>query len=398
MSNAAALRFSCNACNKSYAYKPEYANKKVKCKCGAVITVPEMSAPVEDDLYDIVEEPKPAIPVAKPAPRVAITNSAASAAAAKLSNPKVLNYKSGPTARQRERATQSVFTDMTRDVYVPTGLIAVSFVAFVVFTLFFEDAGAAGVAIYTAAMGAVFFVKTLLMIGAAFILAPILGVSFGPLWTAILKLAAVAMAPDILATIISDSIGAPGAGLLANSIALAFYWFLISYLFQLEAAEAWYVVIGFAVLRWLLTMVLAIVIAGFLMSGGGSSLINSAGNAAAAAPTASGAAAFDQDVEDMKQSNSLEEAKAYIAKGRQGTKGAFVDKLYAAGAKNVWFGVTRDINNKTEPFSLVVEWPSNKEKRAAVLKEIRDYYKATDESFTDEDFVDDGGKYAEVEI
>jgi hypothetical protein len=394
MSNTASLRFSCNACNKSYAFKPELANKKVKCKCGAVMVVPDLSANSDDELYDIADEPKQAMPVAKPVGTAVSVALGGSAAATVPGKPRVLAYKSGPTAREREAARTSVFTDMYRDVYVPTGLIVASFVAFTVFTVFFDSAGAAGAAFYALGMGVVFFFKTLLMIGAAFILAPLLGVSFGPLWTAILKLAAVAMAPDVLATIITESIGVTGAGILANSIALAFYWFLIAYLFQLDASEAWYVVIGFAVLRWLLTIILAIALAGFLLSGRGSSIASVANSAASASPAAS----LDSEVDALKDSNALEEARAYVARGRQASKGPIVEKCYAAGAKNVWFGVSRDINGKTEPFSIIIEWPRDAAQRAAVLKEIRAYFKQQDASFKDEDFVDEGGKYAELEI
>src|SRR4051794_30710918 len=32
--------FSCDQCGKRYPWKPEYAGRKVKCKCGAVLTAP----------------------------------------------------------------------------------------------------------------------------------------------------------------------------------------------------------------------------------------------------------------------------------------------------------------------------------------------------------------------
>jgi len=32
-------RFSCDGCNRSYTWKAELAGKRVKCKCGQVMTV-----------------------------------------------------------------------------------------------------------------------------------------------------------------------------------------------------------------------------------------------------------------------------------------------------------------------------------------------------------------------
>src|SRR5690554_2781451 len=53
--------FSCESCGKSYAWKPELAGKKAKCKCGAMITVPQRPPADESDaLYDLVEDDPPA--------------------------------------------------------------------------------------------------------------------------------------------------------------------------------------------------------------------------------------------------------------------------------------------------------------------------------------------------
>jgi hypothetical protein len=60
-------KFACNECGKTYKWKPEFAGKKVKCKCGYVMTAPK--APVApkpadepdlDALYDLAEDGKAA--------------------------------------------------------------------------------------------------------------------------------------------------------------------------------------------------------------------------------------------------------------------------------------------------------------------------------------------------
>jgi len=50
-------RFGCSACGKSYAWKAELAGKRVKCKCGAVMTVPA-SAP-EGAATGVAKSPSP---------------------------------------------------------------------------------------------------------------------------------------------------------------------------------------------------------------------------------------------------------------------------------------------------------------------------------------------------
>jgi hypothetical protein len=45
---------TCPSCNKSYAFKPELAGRKVKCKCGQVISVPQN--PEEDALFEMAPD------------------------------------------------------------------------------------------------------------------------------------------------------------------------------------------------------------------------------------------------------------------------------------------------------------------------------------------------------
>ncbi|HYO11222.1 MAG TPA: hypothetical protein VER17_19810, partial [Tepidisphaeraceae bacterium] len=65
----AEAQFSCQSCGKSYKWKPEFAGRKVKCKCGTVMTAPAKSparpAPREDEdgpdldaLYSLADEGK----------------------------------------------------------------------------------------------------------------------------------------------------------------------------------------------------------------------------------------------------------------------------------------------------------------------------------------------------
>src|SRR4051812_38319331 len=65
-------KFTCESCGKSYKWKPEFAGKKVKCKCGFVMTAPkapkraappppkpaESDGPDLDALYALADDEK----------------------------------------------------------------------------------------------------------------------------------------------------------------------------------------------------------------------------------------------------------------------------------------------------------------------------------------------------
>lgn len=440
MSEATLPRFECEGCGKSYKWKPELSLKRVKCKCGHVMTVPDLTPKEEDappalpddDIFALIDNAPtgvsqaqrmvaeaaaaPPPPKAKPAPAAGKGPQSARGAAAvatlsgRPGGPPVLGYRGGPTPAQRQQADRYAIYDLKRDVYTPLALIAGSFTAYFLWLIIHGAAGSsATLAVYGTGMVIMMLVKTVLMIAGAFIVAPLAGVSFGPFWTAILKLAAVTIAPDVLVTILEQMMGFQGAGFFASIVGLACYWGLMCWLFQFEAAEAWSVVMLFGVLRWLLTAVLAVTLMTLFVSGGLSGGFGGGGDSDAATSASAEAVEFDQTVADMKENNLIEEGIAYIDRtGRQSSKKELINKLYDAGAKSVSFTLAKDINGKTEPLSLAVEWPRDAKKRATLLAAINDYFKqqaaATAKEHPDwgksepETVTDAGGKYVELDV
>lgn len=415
MSEATLPRFACEGCAKSYKWKPELSRKRVKCKCGSIMTVPDLT-PVDDappslpddDIFALIDSaptgtPQAARLVAAAAAAPAMPSRAASAPARGKAGP-VLGYQGRPTPSRPQRGSFEETYDLKRDVYAPTALIAGSFCIYFAWLLIHGTAAGGGtLAAYGAMMFTILVVKTVLMIGGAFIVAPMAGVSFGPFWTAILKLAAVTFAPDVLVTIIQEAIGVPGAGLVAGAVGLACYWGLMSWLFQFDAGEAWSVVMLFGVLRWFLTMVLAFAAMSLVMSG------RSLPGGGSEQTTSQEAIQFDETVANMKENNLTEEGLAYIERtGRQSGKTDLIKRLYAAGAKDVSFTLAKDINGKTEPLGLAVEWPRDVKKREALLAAINDSIKlesaarakAHPEWGKDEPELldDEGGKYIELPV
>src|SRR4051812_34114319 len=103
MSDVATARFTCTGCGKTYAWKPEIAGKRVKCKCGTVIPVRarnQVEQQEPEDLYDLAPDEQPAAPKRAPAipPQVAAA-AAARAAASSGSSSAAIGYQTGPTAR-----------------------------------------------------------------------------------------------------------------------------------------------------------------------------------------------------------------------------------------------------------------------------------------------------------
>jgi hypothetical protein len=414
-------RFGCDGCGKSYPWKPELTNKKAKCKCGAILTVPDLSEPEpaaddppalpDEGIFDFIDNAPEVASTRAESLRAAAMPVAQPVAAPKKKAP-VLGYRSGPTQRERKREAElaNSIHSMVRDIYVPIGLIVGSFVAYFTFLYFSGSAtSGASILVYGLTMALLFAVKTVFMIGGAFIVASLAGVSFGPFSTAILKLAAVAVAPDI----VGEMIDATGIPMLGWGVSLLLYWTLVAQLFGMGADEAWMVVVLFGVLRWIMNFVIAMFIISLLFSGGGGALGSAAssigGGSTSTLSATSEAQEFDEKVAEWKENDLLVEGLDYIAqKGRQSGMTDTIKALYAAGARNVWFAVSRDINGKLEPEELVAEWPRDEKKRAAMNKAIADRMKARAKADEAEHpdwgpikpivIKDEGGKYVAIPL
>jgi hypothetical protein len=405
-----AAKFSCTGCNRSYTWKTELAGRRVKCKCGQVMTVPHAPPSPqqqEDELYDMA-------PTGDDAQSAfSRMRSSTSSAAAPVGQPAApagvpLAYQQGPTQRERERmsATSSTIMDIKRDVHVPVALLVAGFALCVGYYAVRSGSGAAiagagiGIALMT-------LIKATLMIGFAFVIAGPLGVSFGGVWTAALKLAAIAVFADGVATWIDAGVakvsgGAGGifAGAMSFPIVLGVYWVLLIYLFSMDSGDSWMVVMLLAVFDMIIRTALILLLLRFFLSFAGAPV------AALPVPAFGGgggsaAASSDpmvQHVQDLKDSKSLQEAKEYIAGGRQMALSKPTEAWYGAGCKNVWFEVSRDINGLMTPESLIVELPKDKEKRKKCYEILREYYTDQHIDFDEDEVKDDGDTYLVVGV
>jgi hypothetical protein len=315
--------------------------------------------------------------------------------------PAGVGYAPGPTQREKDRFSKDTLFDQNRDLYVPIGVMLAGFILFIVgYSVRYHvyGAGIAGIAIGS---GILTLISAALLIGMALVIAGPMGVSFGGPASASLKLAAIAIFCDGVLTWLDIGILklAGQGGVMYGAIfqffaAAGIFWLLLMYLFSMESEDSWLVVcilaFFYVAARFVIILLLAAAVglAGLGGSGGGGG-------------GGSGVKAEDAEMEEhmdlLRSGKALPEAKEYLAGGRLMVLTDHVNGIYEAGAKNIWFECARDINAKLTPEDMVVEMPSDKAKRAAVLKRIAEYLKAFNMG-DGTPAADNGRTYIQVEI
>ncbi len=177
--------------------------------------------------------------------------------------------------------------------------------------------GTAGIAATSFALGLLTSFKALMLIGFALVVAGPLGVSFGGIWTAILKLAAIAVFCDgctvwVEAFVEKFSAGFGGA-MISFPVAIGIYWSLLIYLFSMDPGDSWMVVVILSIFDRIVRFVLLMILVALLPSLGSPSGMPTATGAGSSAVTASGALAAR--VGELKDNDRLIEAKKYISDG-----------------------------------------------------------------------------------
>jgi hypothetical protein len=357
------------------------------------MTVPESPHIQEQEhVYDIAPgqgDPKPA--AAPRAPRVPLAplrkkekpveetyRTAPVVAAA----PQTLAYQNGPTQKQVERASKETVLDMMRDIYAPATLIVMGLLISVCYsaTRYHGNAGAIVAGLFS--ISVLTAIKTVLLIGFAFVVAGPLGVSFGGLGTAALKLAAIAIFVESTCLWVdwgADKLGGvafrsiSGWGILSFPLALGIYWMLLIYLFSMDSGDSWTVVVLLSVFDRFTKMILFLVVLQLLFSA--SPLLNQAANAASKAPQTPQSAKMYQEIDDLKDSGHLLEARAFIKDGHQSVMTGTVDDWYKSGCQNVWFEVSGFMGSKPVAEQVIVELPSDKDARAKCYQILSTYYK-----------------------
>lgn len=428
--DAAAMRFSCDGCGKSYAWKRELAGKKAKCKCGATISVPTQMGGDDDDAgaYDLADAgPAPAVAAPRPAAsprsapvaRPAMTSSGRAAPVAAAAAPagalprstasgRMLNYKSAPTRAKADRE-KDVFFNRTKDVFIPLGMLVFGML---LTTLAFMFEVRLPIVLAMTATVVTLGLEVVFLVAASFVVARITGVSFGTLWIGILKLATLVCFCSGLDTGVSWLAHGTGIGGLLGWAAFTLsYFFLLMWLFDMDPGEAWLVFIIISVLKFLFNTFLIIAVLGLLFSGAGGRLAGAAlgggGGGAAVAGAGSSAAAQQEEIDSLKESGSLMEAREFVSAGRQAAMKQLVEDLYGAGAKKAYYSVLRQPNTgKIEGAdNFIVELPDDPAARVKCFELINAWRKSLEQPATNgepaityDPLTDDGDPYLFMEL
>ena len=235
MSVAGNARFACEECGKSYAWKPELAGKRAKCKCGRLMEVPasppEPETPPEpsfDDLYALAEQASAqaaapaAVPVAAPAAKPR-TKSRAPAAAAGVGM-----YAS---SRRDADAAKSAASAQIMDLYVPIGLLVFGS-ALCIWRIMASSE--MSIVAATAFLGVWMMAEAVLVFLGCLVGIKWLGISLGDPLTALLKIGAVVVGPFGVALAVS---WLTGTWLVGFFLAPLLYYALLSVFFEMDLGE-----------------------------------------------------------------------------------------------------------------------------------------------------------------
>ena len=406
-------KFFCGGCQHPMTWKKEFAGRRIKCKqCGHAMVIPAQPArpepePSDDDLYALSDLASEARAATANLPPTLVEAVAAPVAAKKPSRSGIpLAYQRGPTPDDARRAAANLQIDPSRDLYVPIGLLLVGSVLYIGFYAIHYNLG--GIAIISTSIGLTIMtvLETAVLFGFALAIAGPLGVSFGGIGTAILKLAAIAVFCDGLTTW-ADGLFAKYAGHMASGglmsfgvigfpIAMGVYWTLLIYLFSMDPGDSWLVVVILAVFSRILRIVLLLLLLRIILSFGGIA------GSAVGLPSMGGSAQVTNpiidEIEDAKAQNVLHEARKYASDNGRRAESPSIDAWYAAGATNVWFQTDRDINGHGDAFRMVVELPDDKTKRAKCYDVAKAYFNGNGEPYMAQGLTDKGDPYLLVPL
>ncbi len=291
MSGTNPENFSCEGCGKSYRWKPEFAGRRIKCKCGTVMVAPAAAAvepqsedePDFDALYSLAAEGKqaekagaavvgvrcpscraqlepgaaacpqcgfnlrtgkksPVTPAASPAGAAKVAAAGGGAVAAAPPGPASAFQAFGGSRRRPEPEKSQDFK--ATEIYLPLGLLLVGIVLSVMHYMqfFVTNEPLSQALVYTFVRLGISFA---LMVAGLMFLIRTAEMSLGHPGMAVVKIAAIISGPVAIADIISFVIHDPqpfGMGLVGFFLAFGMFFIAYHYLFEFDMSEKWLIV------------------------------------------------------------------------------------------------------------------------------------------------------------
>ncbi len=224
--------FTCEKCDRRFAYTPGMAGKKLRCKCGYVF-VPQVANFIETlpDEYDLTPDApvaaKPAAPQgAEPAPV----------------NP-VLAYAHKRPVPQAEQELESV--SKIKNLYVPIALIVLG-VGLRGAQLFLPSAGGHSVGVMVLALLGAMILNVVLMFCGVLIASRVLDADFGAIKWAVMKLLAMSIVGGAATSMIISmdyKQGGIQGPLIALHVLILIYFIGFSTFFEIDLQEALFTVV-----------------------------------------------------------------------------------------------------------------------------------------------------------
>lgn len=336
----------CSQCHKQYKWKAELAGRKVKCKCGQLITV--SAAPPEQDeeidLYafadDATSGATPATPIQPIAPIAPIAATAAPAAVVGAAHP-MLGYRPKPISREPvSSGAWGLEGSPIKDFWLPIACIAVGLIVKLVDWMVLNDLSFIWA---MSAVGIEMVVEMTILVIGCLIAMRLLDMALGAPLQALLKLAGVAIAPGAIGGLIASSFDF--GWMIGWGIAFLMYIFLLMAFFDLDGNE----VMILAVIIWVLRQAAAYAVLFLLMSWvatgtpGIGAIGGAGGGGGGSGSYVATSAEIDADARMFLADDPHQEARQWLGGSpqrlleglsRQQTV-ELVEALYAAGAGDV---------------------------------------------------------------
>jgi len=402
----ASSRFACEACGKSFAWKPALAGKKAKCSCGAIMTVPQ--APLAAATPHQARSMKP--------PPVATAQFAAPLPAAPAAT---LGYVSA-RRRPSEKLPVDKLIDPVRDIYVPTTLLGIGFIAILLWAFLAQGINGQLSMVVLIASSVSTAIKTTVLVLLAVALANQAGFGFGTFWPAVLKFSSTIILTDSMLEWFEAWMVHIGAIRVRNGVMYISIWLLVlevflaaivtagmlKYYFEMDHDEAWWVALGIATVSMIAGFVLR-----FLLVSALESIIAARTPPPAAAPAPAGAptpalsapaAPINETPHDKTIRLRIEQRSPFVQDGvefmQRGLRGRgqkqLFERLTEAGVTKMY----ADLEGGPLTPKLYVELPQDPAGRAACFTAYATYCQDARAEVDSVEAKDTGQKYLVIQL
>lgn len=226
MESTATADFICSKCRKGYTWYADFAGKVARCTCGAVIQFPHA-------------DPRPKDPLAIPYLPRNIEEQTGNRGPAPMELPREdLDAK----ILAERRALGEYFDDVpvpvdpVRDVHGPLVLLAIGLVLFGWHVADVAEAAPVSAALIASIFAGVIGLEMFLELLGVIVAGKLMGIYFGKFKIAMFKLGAVILAPAMINSMVSMSMGDDAvAKVVGTGAAILLYWGAFTFLFRIKA-------------------------------------------------------------------------------------------------------------------------------------------------------------------